>query len=161
MYRGSYGDIHQKNPFKNLISPQSPMGLLQHHFWQLADDNHKLHPHPAQVLRNDFYVDGLLNVTSTLEEAIHAREISTLLRTAGFTLRKCEDHSRRTSKRPSIYYHWIMKMVSPHLGYSGIITLTSFRLRAVALTLTHQVLLQLPKVRLYPLSHSSLILLAY
>jgi hypothetical protein len=56
---------------------------------KLADDNQELHPRAAQVLRNDFYVDDLLSGTSTLEEAIQVqKEVSTLLQTAGFTLRK-------------------------------------------------------------------------
>ena len=56
---------------------------------KLADDNQELHQQAAQVLHNDFYVDDLLSGTSTLEEAIQVqKEVSTLLQTAGFTLRK-------------------------------------------------------------------------
>jgi len=41
------------------------------------------------VLSNDFYVDDLLSGTSTIEDAIKVqKEISSLLQTAGFTLRK-------------------------------------------------------------------------
>jgi len=41
------------------------------------------------VLSNDFYVDDLLNVTSTIEDAINVqKEMSSLLQTAGLTLRK-------------------------------------------------------------------------
>jgi hypothetical protein len=41
------------------------------------------------VLSNDFYVDDLLSGTSTIEEAIKMQqEISSLLQTAGLTLRK-------------------------------------------------------------------------
>jgi len=40
-------------------------------------------------LSNDFYVDDLLTGTPTLEEAIHLqKELTSLLNTAGFTLRK-------------------------------------------------------------------------
>jgi hypothetical protein len=42
----------------------------------------------SQVLRDDFYVDDLLSGTSTVQEAIEVRELSTLLDTAGFPLRK-------------------------------------------------------------------------
>jgi hypothetical protein len=43
----------------------------------------------AQVLSDDFYVDDLLSGTSTVQEAIEVqRELSTLLDTAGFPLRK-------------------------------------------------------------------------
>ena len=41
------------------------------------------------MLSNDFYVDDLLNVTSTIEDAINVqKEMSSLLQTAGLTLRK-------------------------------------------------------------------------
>ena len=53
------------------------------------DDNKCQYPRAAQVLSNDFYVDDLLSGTSTLQDAIKVRkEMSTLLQTAGFTLRK-------------------------------------------------------------------------
>jgi hypothetical protein len=47
------------------------------------------------VLSNDFYVDDLLSDTSNLQDAIKVRqEISSLLQTAGFTLRKlASNHS--------------------------------------------------------------------
>jgi len=62
---------------------------------KLADDNKCHHPRSAQVLSNDFYVDDLLSGTPTLEEAINLQqELSTLLNTAGFTLRKwASNHS--------------------------------------------------------------------
>jgi hypothetical protein len=41
------------------------------------------------VLKNDFYVDDLLSGTSTLEDAtVMQKELSSLLQTAGLTLRK-------------------------------------------------------------------------
>jgi hypothetical protein len=47
------------------------------------------------VLKNDFYVDDLLSGTSTIEEAIDIqKELSSLLKTAGLTLRKwASNHS--------------------------------------------------------------------
>jgi len=62
---------------------------------KLADDNKCQHPRAAQVLSNDFYVDDLLSGTSTIEDAIKVQqEISSLLQTAGFTLRKwASNHS--------------------------------------------------------------------
>jgi hypothetical protein len=62
---------------------------------KLADDNKCHHSRAAQVLSNDFYVDDLLSGTSTLEEAFNLhQELTTLLNTAGFTLRKCaSNHS--------------------------------------------------------------------
>jgi hypothetical protein len=43
----------------------------------------------AQVLKNDFYVDYVLRGTTTVKEAIEMQqEPSSLLQTAGFTLRK-------------------------------------------------------------------------
>jgi len=60
-----------------------------------ADDNRCQYPRSAQVLSNDFYVDDLLRGTSTLEEAIQLQqELTSLLETAGFTLRKwASNHS--------------------------------------------------------------------
>ena len=56
---------------------------------KLADDNKCQHPRAAQMLSNYFYVDDLLSGTSTIEDAIKAQqEISSLLKTARFTLRK-------------------------------------------------------------------------
>jgi hypothetical protein len=56
---------------------------------KLAQDNLELHPKAAQTLQDDFYVDDLLSGTSTVEEAMEIqRELSTLLATAGFPLRK-------------------------------------------------------------------------
>jgi len=43
----------------------------------------------AQVLNNDLYVDDLLSGTPTLEDATNfQQEFTSLLNTAGFTLRK-------------------------------------------------------------------------
>ena len=56
---------------------------------KLADDNRCHFPRAAHTLSNDFYVDDLLSGTSTIEDAITLQqELSTLLQTAGFTLRK-------------------------------------------------------------------------
>jgi len=56
---------------------------------KLADDNQGHYPRAVQVLSNDFYVNDLLSGTSTLEDAIKMQqEISSLLQTAGLTLRK-------------------------------------------------------------------------
>jgi hypothetical protein len=62
---------------------------------KLADDNKCQYPKAAQVFSNDFYVDDLLSGTSTTEDAIKVQqEISSLLQTAGFTLRKwASNHS--------------------------------------------------------------------
>jgi len=60
---------------------------------KLADDNKCQHPRAAQMLSNYFYVDDLLSGTSTIEDAIKAQqEISYLLKTARFTLRKWESN---------------------------------------------------------------------
>jgi hypothetical protein len=61
---------------------------------KLADDEQQ-YPRAAQVLNNDFYVDDLLSGTSTIEDAINMqKEISSLLQTAGLTLRKwASNHS--------------------------------------------------------------------
>jgi len=56
---------------------------------KLADDNQGQYPRATQVLSNDVYVDDLLSETSTLEVAIKVQQdISSLLQTAGLTLRK-------------------------------------------------------------------------
>jgi hypothetical protein len=56
---------------------------------KLAEDNTDNHPKAAQALSNNFYVNDLLNETSTLEKALQLyHELSTLLQTAGFTLPK-------------------------------------------------------------------------
>jgi hypothetical protein len=56
---------------------------------KLADDNEQQYTRPAHVLKNDFYVDDLLSGTSTIEDAIDIqKELSSLLQTAGLTLRK-------------------------------------------------------------------------
>ena len=56
---------------------------------KLADNNQYQHPRASQVLSNNFYVDDLLSGTSSVQDAIELqREISTLLETSGFTLRK-------------------------------------------------------------------------
>jgi hypothetical protein len=54
--------------------------------WQMTICDH---PRAAQVLKNDFYADDVLNGTSTVKEAIELQqELSSLLQTAGATLRK-------------------------------------------------------------------------
>jgi hypothetical protein len=56
---------------------------------KLADDNEPQYPRATHVLKNNFYVDDLLSGTSTIEEAIDVqKELSSLLQTAGLTLRK-------------------------------------------------------------------------
>jgi hypothetical protein len=62
---------------------------------KLAEDNEQHHPRATHVLKNDFYVDDLLSGTSTIEEAIDVqKELSSLLKTAGLTLRKwASNHS--------------------------------------------------------------------
>jgi thiamine pyrophosphokinase len=56
---------------------------------KLADDNEQQYSRAAHVLKNDFYLDDLLSGTSTIEEAIDIqKELSSLLQTAGLTLRK-------------------------------------------------------------------------
>jgi len=54
------------------------------------------------MLSNDFYVDDLLSGTSTIEDAIKVQqEISPLLQTAGFTLRKwASNHSTFLDNNP-------------------------------------------------------------
>ena len=76
------------------------MEFLLLHFWprclkKLADDNKFQYPKAAQVLSNDFYVDDLLSGTTIPEDAIKVQqEISSLLQTAGFALRKwASNHS--------------------------------------------------------------------
>jgi len=55
---------------------------------KLADDKEQ-YPRSAQVLSNVFYVDDLLSGTSTIDDASNVqKEISSLLQTAGLTLRK-------------------------------------------------------------------------
>ena len=68
--------------------------LATHCLKKLADDKCQ-YPKAAQVLSNDFYVDDLLSGTSTPEDAIKVQQqISSLLQTAGFTLRKwASNHS--------------------------------------------------------------------
>jgi hypothetical protein len=61
---------------------------------KLADDNEHCNPKATHVLKNDFYVDDLLSGTSTVEEAIEIQqELSSLLQSAGFTLRKWASNS--------------------------------------------------------------------
>jgi len=56
---------------------------------RLADDNKCQQPRAAQMPNNDYYIDDLLYGTSTMEGAIKMQQdISSLLQTAGFTLRK-------------------------------------------------------------------------
>ena len=69
---------------------------------KLADNNKCQHPKAAHMLSNDFYVDDLLSGTSTIEDAIKVQqEISPLLQTAGFTLRKwASNHSTFLDNNP-------------------------------------------------------------
>jgi hypothetical protein len=62
---------------------------------KLADDNEQQYPRAVQVLSTHFYVDDLLSGTSTIEDAINVqKELSSLLQTAGLTLRKwASNHS--------------------------------------------------------------------
>jgi hypothetical protein len=61
---------------------------------KLADDNSDKHPRAAHAMKQDFYVDDLLSGSTTLEEAMQLRDgITTLLQTAGFTLRKWASNS--------------------------------------------------------------------
>ena len=63
---------------------------------KLPDDNQHKYPNVAQVLSNDFNVDDLLSGTTTTKEAIQLRkELSTLLQTAGFTLRKWPSNNQQ------------------------------------------------------------------
>jgi len=63
---------------------------------KLADDNQHKYPKAAQVLSNNFYVDDLLSGTTTIKDAIQLRqELSTLLQTAGFTLRKWASNNQQ------------------------------------------------------------------
>ena len=56
---------------------------------KLAEDNMVAYPKAASVLLNDFYVDDLLSGASTIQEAIEIQqELTTLLASAGFPLRK-------------------------------------------------------------------------
>jgi hypothetical protein len=56
---------------------------------KLAEGNLTSHPRATQVLLSDFYVDDLLSGAPTLQEAIDIQqELSKLLDTAGFPLRK-------------------------------------------------------------------------
>jgi hypothetical protein len=62
---------------------------------KLADDTEQQYPRAAQVLNNDFLVNDLLSGMSTIEDAIDMqKELSSLLQTAGLTLRKwASNHS--------------------------------------------------------------------
>ena len=63
---------------------------------KLVDDNQRKYPRADQVLSNDFYVDDLLSGTTTTKDAIQLRqELSTLLQTAGFTLRKWASNNQQ------------------------------------------------------------------
>lgn len=56
---------------------------------QLAIDNLEKYPQASEVISHDFYVDDLLSGAETVEEAIKLGiEVSTILQTAGFNLRK-------------------------------------------------------------------------
>jgi hypothetical protein len=62
---------------------------------KLADDNQEHYPQSAQAIHNDFYVDDLLSGSATIEAAIQLRDsITTVLQTAGLTLRKWASNSQ-------------------------------------------------------------------
>jgi hypothetical protein len=113
---------------------------------KLADDNKNQYPRAAQVLSSDFYVDDLLSGTSTIEDVIKMqKEISSLLQTAGLTLRKwASNHSTFLDTIPKVlqehnhHYPWIMKMESQHLNYDGILKMTSCKSRATLPRCNHQ-----------------------
>jgi hypothetical protein len=106
---------------------------------KLADDNQDQYPRADQVLRNYLYVDDLLSGTSAVKESIMVQqEISSLLQTAGFTLRKwafnhstfldtiqknCKKHNRKCSST--------MKMELQHSDYDGIQEMMNFRSSAI------------------------------
>jgi len=101
----------------------------------LADDKCQ-YSYAAQVLSNDFYVDDLLSGTSTTEDAIKVQqEISSLLHTAGFTLRKwASNHSTfldpiPTELQETQHYPWIKKTESQHSDYYGIQQMISCKSR--------------------------------
>jgi hypothetical protein len=63
---------------------------------KLADDNQHQQPQAAHAIRNDFYVDDLLSGSNTIEDAMQLRNgITTLLQTAGLTLRKWASNSQQ------------------------------------------------------------------
>jgi hypothetical protein len=56
---------------------------------KLVDDIKTTYPSAAHVLSNDFYIDDLMSEASTVSEASQVQhKLTTLLQTAGFTLRK-------------------------------------------------------------------------
>jgi len=56
---------------------------------KLADYEHTVYPHAAEVIKNDFYMDDLLTGSNTIAEAISLRnDIINVLRKGGFELRK-------------------------------------------------------------------------
>ena len=62
---------------------------------KLAEDNQTEFPRAAQALSQEFYVDDLLSGATTLNEAIQLQQqLTTLLKTAGFTLRKWASNSQ-------------------------------------------------------------------
>jgi hypothetical protein len=93
IYKEFYGDILLKNPFKSTDSlvtygTSSAPFLATRCLKKLADDNEQQYPKAAHVLKNGFYVDDLLCGTSTIEAIDIQKELSSLLQTAGLTLRK-------------------------------------------------------------------------
>ena len=90
LWRYSYEEPIQEYRLTTITYGTSSAPFLATHFLRkLADDNQGQYPRGAQVLSTDFYVDDLLSGTSTLEDAIKMQqEISSLLQTAGLTLRK-------------------------------------------------------------------------
>ncbi|XP_046401586.1 uncharacterized protein LOC124167648 [Ischnura elegans] len=61
---------------------------------QLAQENEENHPSISKIIHEDFYVDDLLSGASTLLEALEFyKELTSVLRTAGFSLRKWSTNS--------------------------------------------------------------------
>lgn len=75
---------------------------------QLAADNVEKHPQAAEVISHDFYVDDLLSGAETEEDAIKlGTDVSSILQTAGFNLRKWISNSsevlNKISPNPSFH----------------------------------------------------------
>jgi hypothetical protein len=93
IYKEFCADILLRNPFKSTLTTvtygtSSAPFLATRCLKKLADDEQQ-YPKAAQVLSNDFYVDNLLSGTATVEETISIqKDVSSLLQTAGLTLRK-------------------------------------------------------------------------
>lgn len=67
---------------------------------QLAIENKKLFPHASEVIKRDFYVDDLLSGGNSISEVVELQQqVSSILSTAGFQLRKWK------SNEPTILQH--------------------------------------------------------